>query len=496
MTEGFNNYRRNRDRGRAAHNSQRLDAAVFVRELLRRHNISASDPQAADFVRHMMLDSWQKYQEKRMDQRIIVKNIIERAPVVIPNATQGSNYDSGEFTLPAEGLEYEFEGAAELELMLTHLGNNRFRLVGKPAKAGDFTITVRCKYDGWLEGDALIERTIPFAVNANPREIMERSQKPTPRDVEYFKEDRVCEYLKVEAGPDGEPRKDIVAASNRGRSHGREGKPRDDHFRIYHSDSSDWYVMAVADGAGSAKFSRRGSQIACDTALEFCERKLADSAEFENLIRAYSDAGEEGEENARKNLGNAIYGIVGNAAFQAHKAIVDEARNTPNTVTKDFATTLLLAICKKFDFGWFIASFWVGDGAMCIYDEKSQTFRLLGVPDEGEYSGQTRFLTMPEIFADYTALYKRLRFNIADDFTALFLMTDGVSDPMFGTDANLNNIDRWNEFWAKLKTGFPEDGINGVDLSDDNEEAKNQLQRWLDFWMRGEHDDRTLAILY
>ena len=122
--------------------------------------------------------------------------------------------------------------------------------------------------------------------------------------------------------------------------------------------------------------------------------------------------------------------------------------------------------------------------------------RLLGVPDEGEFSGQTRFLTMPEIFSDHAALYKRLRFGFFDDFTALMLMTDGVSDPMFGTDTNLNSIDCWNDFWTRLQTGFPADGIGGVDLSDDNEAAKDQLMRWLDFWMRGEHDDRTIAILY
>lgn len=46
---------------------------------------------------------------------------------------------------------------------------------------------------------------------------------------------------------------------------------------------------------------------------------------------------------------------------------------------------------------------------------------------------------MPEIFKDATALYQRLRFYIVDDFTALFLMSDGVSDPKFETDANLNN---------------------------------------------------------
>ena len=168
----------------------------------------------------------------------------------------------------------------------------------------------------------------------------------------------------------------------------------------------------------------------------------------------------------------------------------------PFSKPKDFATTLMFAICKKFDFGWFIASYWVGDGAMCLYNEEKGIAKLLGIPDEGEYSGQTRFLTMPEIFKDGTAVFERLRFSIEDDFTSLMLMTDGVSDPMFETANNLNDFEKWKEFWNKIKTGFPEDEIGGVDLSDDNEESKNQLLKWLDFWSPGNHDDRTIAILY
>lgn len=199
-------------------------------------------------------------------------------------------------------------------------------------------------------------------------------------------------------------------------------------------------------------------------------------------------------------MANVIYSIVGNAAFSAHKTIKEQAKQTANDIPgvsiKDFATTLMFSICKKFDFGWFVASYWVGDGAMCIFNKEKGTFKLLGIPDEGEFSGQTRFLTMPEIFNGGKAIMDRLRFSIEEDFTALFLMTDGISDPMFETENNLNSFNKWAEFWDKLKTGFPDDEISGVDLKDDNEESKDQLLKWMDFWSPGNHDDRTLVILY
>ena len=206
-----------------------------------------------------------------------------------------------------------------------------------------------------------------------------------------------------------------------------------------------------------------------------------------------------GEAAARKEMGVQIYNIVGNAAFKAYSEICAESEKNEKELQcklKDFSTTLMFAICKKFEFGWFVASFWVGDGAMCIYNENKQTAKLLGEPDEGEFSGQTRFLTMPEIFKDAASVFSRLRFSIEDDFTALMLMTDGVSDPMFETDRNLHDYSKWNEFWNKIKEGFPDDSIPGVDLRDDNPEAKDQLLRWMDFWSAGNHDDRTLAILY
>lgn len=140
-----------------------------------------------------------------------------------------------------------------------------------------------------------------------------------------------------------------------------------------------WYIMAVADGAGSAKFSRQGSKIACDESVSYCMSKLGQSKTFEEAIANYGNLQDLSEEEARKIVGNYIYEIVGTAAFKAHKAIQAESTLTKQPI-KYYATTLLLTICKKFSFGWFVASFWVGDGAICLYDRKAHTAKILGVP--------------------------------------------------------------------------------------------------------------------
>lgn len=119
---------------------------------------------------------------------------------------------------------------------------------------------------------------------------------PTDPNIPYYKPDSDTKYVKVEAGADGSAKKDIVAASQRGRSHAQEGKARDDHFSLFHCDESDWYIIAVADGAGSAKYSRKGSEVACNTVIDHCKNLLLDNPVFEASIREY-EADRENKEN-------------------------------------------------------------------------------------------------------------------------------------------------------------------------------------------------------
>lgn len=362
------------------------------------------------------------------------------------------------------------------------IGTNKIGIVikGTPNISGDFDISLKYKYKGWYEGCNILERKFNFAINPDPRSLWK--DIPTDKNIKFYKEDYTCEYLTVSENDKG-PQKDIVAASKRGRSHAHEGKARDDHFQLYHNDENGWYIMAVADGAGSAKFSRKGSAVACETCVEHCKQSLSEPTQLEEAIVELSKA-EAGTSN--RTISTLIYNIIGGAALKAHRAILDTAAANEDQV-RDYSTTLLLAICKKFDFGWFVASFWVGDGAMCIYDKDRQYIRILGTPDGGEYAGQTRFLTMKEIFTP-ESIMSRLKYSIEKDFSALMLMTDGISDPFFETDANLNRIEKWNDLWESINSE--------VELTDDNSESQYQLLKWLDFWSPGNHDDRTIAILY
>lgn len=459
----------------------------FLLEFLHRNGIQPTQGQVDDFFNRLICRLWNNVTNERMDERLIIKNAVDLAPIRLPNGRVGEEYKE-EVLFNIDGVvDYELQGleATGLKYEKTETG---FTVSGiaqpEDIKGGDFPLVLLYKPQGLLDGEKWLERKLTLILNPDPRTLWKDIQ--TPRDIEYYKEDSEMKYVKVEAF-DGTPRKDIVAASLRGRSHANEGKPRDDHFVLHHCNDNDWYVIAVADGAGSAKYSREGSKIACEVSVSHCKEALADSKAFEEAIQKFSEDKE--SVDARKLVGDKIYAIVGNAALKAHNAIKNESERKEDAKMKDYATTLLLAICKRFDFGWAVASFWVGDGAMCVYNAENHTADILGVPDGGEFAGQTRFLTMPEIFSDSKSFYQRLRFKIYPDFTALLLMTDGVSDPKFETDANLQKSELWDALWADLQDG-------GVELTDDNEKSQSQLLEWLNFWSKGNHDDRTIAILY
>ncbi len=112
-------------------------------------------------------------------------------------------------------------------------------------------------------------------------------------------------------------------------------------------------------------------------------------------------------------------------------------------------------------------------------------------PDEGEYSGQTRFVTMPEIFASAKSIYQRLRFCIVKDFSSLLLMTDGVSDAFFETDKNLEDPKKWEELLKNISLSLKEED----DSLPDPATRAERLLKWLDFWSPGNHDDRTIVII-
>ena len=160
-----------------------------------------------------------------------------------------------------------------------------------------------------------------------------------------------------------------------------------------------------------------------------------------------------------------------------------------------FHSTLIFTLFKKFEFGYAVLTFGVGDCPIAVVNKERTITSLMNWLDVGEFGGGTRFSTQGEIFhSESNPMPTRFNFQIFPDFSFMFLMTDGIYDPKFVVEANLEKDEKWVEFLADLEGNNPEKII--VNFNYENTEIEQELSNWMDFWSTGNHDDRTLAIIY
>jgi serine/threonine protein phosphatase PrpC len=100
---------------------------------------------------------------------------------------------------------------------------------------------------------------------------------------------------------------------------------------------------------------------------------------------------------------------------------------------------------------------------------------------------------MPEIFEqpDYPG---RFSARIVPDFSYLMMMSDGIYDAKFETTFKLAQPEMWNRLIADLEGDNPEG--HQLNLQEGNQNVAAALSQWMDFWSTGNHDDRTLVIIY
>ena len=402
--------------------------------------------------------------------------------VSLPNGTVNKKYESKIDFIKLGWNDIIYSEIKDLEDSGLEFNNEEELLFGNPIVSGDLKIKLLFRLEGEAEDSKLNEKMITIIINPDPKSLWKdiESDKTDP----YWKEDNVAvssNFLD----------KNIVVASKRGRSHANVGSFRDDDFAFKNINETGWSVLAVSDGAGSASLSRQGSKMSCDLVLSYFEDNFTEEylKEFdENLLNHHNKT----DEDSSKKISHFVYDNLSKAAWFVHKELEKFAIKLERPL-KDLHATLIFALVKKYDFGYAILTFGVGDCPIGLLNKDLTEIKLMNWLDVGEFGGGTRFITMPEIFQS-DKFSTRFGFKLVDDFSYLMLMTDGIYDPKFVVEANLEKIEKWNEFIDDLQ-GKNEDNCK-VDFNKENAEIALQLSTWMDFWNPGNHDDRTLAIIY
>ena len=330
------------------------------------------------------------------------------------------------------------------------------RIHGTPTTSGDIMLTITISHDG-----KAVEITQPLHINPDPKSLWQ--DLPSDPDAPFAKPDSAEDLQDTALGR-------LLAARVRGRSHAHVGSYCDDDYRLASHDASGVHLIIVADGAGSASHARYGSQLAVNAVADTILALLNDPGKPHHKL-AHADSA------TRKQIADNLIANALHAAVSAHKTAAQQA----GIAEKALSCTLLIALTLPLaGGGWYSAGYQVGDGAAALWHPENGALHLLGVADSGAYSGETQFLTAAQLQPD--DIQRRIRTIETAAAPTVILMTDGVSDPKFETDAALENPQRWQALWDELQAPLAAD------------DPKTALHEWLGFWSRGNHDDRTIAF--
>lgn len=342
----------------------------------------------------------------------------------------------------------------------------------------------------------------------------------------------------------------VIGSSVRGKKHKHEGSNRDDWFEIETIGS--WTIIAVADGAGSKKFSRIGAKEACQSAVAVLKRELAQHefavgrvwpGEAFAMVPQIGFFKDEELDFIRAALWQAM-----RVAWDQVQAAAIMRMGDPHyedllghrIQSSDLSTTLIIAVHTVLEDAGrdshsaplsLVMSCSVGDGIAAFIDMDDR-IELLMKPDSGAFPGETEFLS------DEMVKTKQLSARVHSfkgHLKALFVMTDGVADDYLPYVNELNELYRelvskrivgdqqpvpdrsWKpidltkmarQLEAGLESGVKSEtdellGSSSASTAPSEELAKDAedpgaiLERWLDsYYVRGSFDDRTLVTLY
>lgn len=248
----------------------------------------------------------------------------------------------------------------------------------------------------------------------------------------------------------------LFGARVRGKKHKHDGTNCDDWFEAAHVGG--WNIVAVADGAGSKRFSRVGAKVACQQSVATLAAEvphlIPPPLDLEGWTKLLNDRGPDnqfGAEFLARSTQLLHAGV--RAAYEAveeacrHRladAAYAQLLGRPIEIG-DLSATLLLALHRPVRVGEYdldlVLACQVGDG-MTAAVHRNGSVMLLGRADGGAFSGETEFLT--SVGKRDAAYLLTKTFVQLGGFQAVLVMTDGVADDYFPNDPHLGRL------WADL----------------------------------------------
>jgi serine/threonine protein phosphatase PrpC len=133
-------------------------------------------------------------------------------------------------------------------------------------------------------------------------------------------------------------------------AHEHAGTFRDDDFSLFYIPDTEWSVITVADGAGSAIYSREGSRIAVDIVEKQFSGYL-NAATITSLEEDLSQWQIGQQDEVTKQIAKKLNEQFFNVYYDIYKSIIEEIElqaKASNVPAKAFSTTLLVAVVRQY----------------------------------------------------------------------------------------------------------------------------------------------------
>lgn len=254
----------------------------------------------------------------------------------------------------------------------------------------------------------------------------------------------------------------VVGASIRGRLHAHRGMYREDHLAAVAVDGG--VLFAVSDGAGSAEWSRVGSRLAAETAVE--------------RLVALDAAGppEHPAEDRDRLLQSALHA----------RAVLEAEAERRFLTLADLHCTLLLALRRNDT----LTALQIGDGI--IAQIRDQEVQIPTRADEGAFGAETLFLTSAHI--DRAELERRCHQVPVEDGAVLILASDGVSEDFFPPERELPRLLAADDIPGMFRPDMSYLPGLGYLHNAETPLKPDALADWLGYQRKGSSDDRTLLL--
>lgn len=333
------------------------------------------------------------------------------------------------------GIEYDQECAATFkdQDLAPGLELSNGRVVGVPTQAGDFLFV-----------DINTSTTYSLTIIQDPRLLWKEIE---PKDTAYAKPHRVHSIEDTEDSV-------IFGVSIRGRQHAHKGFYREDDYAAANNQNT--IALCVADGLGSAAYSRLGSAIVTDLVT--------------GLLNEWEPPEYFGDDRV---TAESVISFVNKIEQAMLKNLAAE-----NVDIAHAKTTFSLCLIDQCDDNIsHVSTYSSGDSVIALIGDDEVS--LLSNVHSGEFAGATKYfgqfpLDINDVYTGY----------LTENSIGVVLMTDGISDSQFDSEYDLTQRGSWESLLSKLRVAV-EHQRKDTDT--------NALSQLIDTYESSHHDDRTLV---